>query len=164
MQPLTSIPTPSYTHIAQPLNITHTPFLSLQAIQPSQSTHFAQPALFAQIQPSLGNLGSALQNVGNLPSLVLSGTASWYGPGFHGRRTASGEIFNQNDLTAAHPNLPFGTMIRVTNRNTGLTVIVEINDRGPYEGDRILDVSSAAANAIGLKASGIAIVDIVILP
>jgi rare lipoprotein A len=55
-------------------------------------------------------------------------------------------------------------MIRVTNRNTGLTVIVEINDRGPYEGDRILDVSSAAANAIGLKASGIAIVDIVILP
>jgi rare lipoprotein A len=81
------------------------------------------------------------------------GQASWYGPGFHGRRTASGETFNQNDLTAAHPSLPFGTRVRVT-RN-GRSVVVRINDRGPYTGGRIIDLSAAAASQIGLRSLGV---------
>jgi rare lipoprotein A len=83
--------------------------------------------------------------------VVQSGRASWYGPGFHGRRTASGETFNTNDLTAAHRTLPFGTRVRVVNQNTGQSVIVRINDRGPYAHGRVIDLSRASAQAIGLS-------------
>lgn len=85
---------------------------------------------------------------------VQSGRASWYGPGFHGRRTASGETFNTNAMTAAHRTLPFGTKVRVVNKNTGKSVIVRINDRGPYAHGRVIDLSKASAQAIGL--SGVA--------
>ena len=81
---------------------------------------------------------------------TLSGRASWYGPGFHGRRTASGETFNTNALTAAHRSLPFGTKVRVVNKRTGRSVVVRINDRGPYAHGRIIDLSRAAAKAIGI--------------
>jgi rare lipoprotein A len=87
---------------------------------------------------------------------TLNGWASWYGPGFDGNQTASGERFNQNALTAAHKSLPFGTKLRVTNLDTGRSVIVRINDRGPYAGDRILDLSAGAAEQIGLADSGVA--------
>lgn len=93
----------------------------------------------------------------------LSGWASWYGPGFDGNTSASGEIFNQNDLTAAHKELPFGTFVRVTNLDNGLSVIVRINDRGPYVGDRIIDLSAGAAQAIGMMGSGVAPVSVEIL-
>ncbi|MCT7950226.1 septal ring lytic transglycosylase RlpA family protein [Ancylothrix sp. C2] len=93
----------------------------------------------------------------------ISGWASWYGPGFHGNTSASGEIFNQNDLTAAHKELPFGTFVRVTNLDNGLSVIVRINDRGPYVGDRIIDLSAGAAQAIGMMGSGVAPVSVEIL-
>ncbi len=78
------------------------------------------------------------------------GKASWYGPGFHGRRTASGERFNTNDLTAAHKTLPFGTKVRVTNTKTGRSVVVRINDRGPYAHGRVIDLSKASARSIGI--------------
>ena len=91
------------------------------------------------------------------------GSASWYGPGFHGRRSASGEIFNQNALTAAHRTLPFGTRILVTNLNNGRQVTVRINDRGPYSGGRIIDLSAAAAAEIGLVNSGVGTVQLDIL-
>ncbi|QQE65899.1 hypothetical protein GFS31_25910 [Leptolyngbya sp. BL0902] len=94
---------------------------------------------------------------------TLTGTASWYGPGFHGRRSASGEVFNQNDLTAAHRTLPFGTRVRVTNLRTGQQVIVRINDRGPFSRGRIIDLSAAAAGQIGLRASGVGQVQIEVL-
>ena len=81
---------------------------------------------------------------------TLSGRASWYGPSFHGRRTASGESFNTNALTAAHRTLPFGAKVRVVNKRTGRSVVVRINDRGPYAHGRIIDLSRAAAKAIGL--------------
>ncbi len=84
------------------------------------------------------------------------GWASWYGPGFDGNYTASGEVFNQNALTAAHPSLPMGTQVRVTNLDTGRTVLVRINDRGPYHGGRILDLSAGAARVIGVMDSGVA--------
>lgn len=81
---------------------------------------------------------------------LQSGMASWYGPGFHGRKTASGERFNTNDLTAAHRFLPFGTRVKVTNASTGRSVVVRINDRGPFHGGRVIDLSRASANAIGM--------------
>ncbi|MGP1385081.1 MAG: septal ring lytic transglycosylase RlpA family protein [Thainema sp.] len=85
-----------------------------------------------------------------------SGMASWYGPGFHGNRSASGEIFDQNALTAAHRTLPFGTHVRVTNVQSGESVVVRINDRGPYSHGRVIDLSAGAARAIGLVRLGVA--------
>src|SRR3954447_5354674 len=81
------------------------------------------------------------------------GIASRYGPGFHGRRTANGEKFNNHALTAAHKTLPFGSRVRVTNERTGRSVVVRINDRGPSHG-RVIDLSKAAAQAVGLSGVG----------
>lgn len=83
-----------------------------------------------------------------------SGSASWYGPGFHGRKTASGERFNMYAYTAAHRYLPLGSRIRVTNVETGKSIVVKVNDRGPYHGNRILDLSKAAARSLGMIKSG----------
>jgi rare lipoprotein A len=94
---------------------------------------------------------------------TASGQASWYGPGFHGRRTASGEVFNQNALTAAHRTLPFGTLVRVTNLSNDRQVVVRINDRGPYAHGRIIDLSAGAARAIGLDRAGVGSVNIEVL-
>ena len=94
---------------------------------------------------------------------VFSGQASWYGPGFHGRRTASGEAFNQNALTAAHRTLPFGTMVRVTNVHNNRQVIVRINDRGPFSHGRVLDLSAGAARQIGLDRAGVGPVRVEVL-
>jgi rare lipoprotein A len=91
---------------------------------------------------------------------VLSGTASWYGPWHHGRRTANGERFDQNAMTAAHPTLPLGTRVRVTNLRNGRTVTVRINDRGPYVRGRVIDLSKAAAAALGFKEQGLTPVEI----
>jgi rare lipoprotein A len=82
------------------------------------------------------------------------GVASWYGPGFHGRTTANGEKFDMYELTAAHKTLPFGTRVVVHNPRTGKEVVVRINDRGPYAKGRVIDLSKAAANALGFKARG----------
>jgi rare lipoprotein A len=79
-----------------------------------------------------------------------SGVASWYGPGFHGKKTASGERFNTGSYTAAHRSLPFGTRVKVTNVRNGKSVVVRINDRGPFAHGRIIDLSKASANAIGM--------------
>jgi rare lipoprotein A len=84
-----------------------------------------------------------------------SGAASWYGPGFHGRRTARGETFNTHALTAAYKTLPFGTQIRVTNERTSRSVVVRsINNRGPFVGEPVIDLSTAAAEAVGLSSVG----------
>ena len=85
---------------------------------------------------------------------LQKGMASWYGPGFHGRTTANGEKFDMYELTAAHKTLPFGTRVVVHNPRTGKEVVVRINDRGPYAKGRILDLSKAAASALGLKSRG----------
>ncbi|NER20941.1 MAG: septal ring lytic transglycosylase RlpA family protein [Symploca sp. SIO1C2] len=95
--------------------------------------------------------------------LRRSGMASWYGPGFHGRKSASGERFNQNALTAAHRTLPFGTNVLVTNLNNGRSVIVRINDRGPFIRGRVIDLSIAAARVIGMVNSGVAPVNVQVL-
>jgi rare lipoprotein A len=85
---------------------------------------------------------------------IQTGAASWYGPGFHGKRTANGETFNTNALTAAHKTLPFGTQVRVKNERTGKSVVVRINDRGPYAHGRVIDLSKAAAEAVGISGVG----------
>ena len=82
------------------------------------------------------------------------GKASWYGPGFHGKRTASGERFDMNELTAAHRTLAFGTRVRVRNTQNGREVVVRINDRGPRIADRIIDLSKAAAAALDMLQAG----------
>ncbi len=84
----------------------------------------------------------------------MVGVASWYGQGYHGRRTASGETFDMNALTAAHPSLPFGTRVRVTNLDNGRSVILRINDRGPFVKRRIIDVSRRAAEELGFVREG----------
>ena len=87
---------------------------------------------------------------------IARGLASWYGEPFHGRRTASGEVFDMNELTAAHKTLPFGTRVRVRHISTGKEVTVRINDRGPHVPGRIIDLSRAAASALGLVQGGVA--------
>jgi rare lipoprotein A (peptidoglycan hydrolase) len=82
------------------------------------------------------------------------GSASWYGSKFHGRKTASGERYNMNKMTAAHRYLPLGSKVRVTNIDTGKSIVVKVNDRGPYHGDRILDLSKAAARSLGIMETG----------
>jgi rare lipoprotein A len=91
------------------------------------------------------------------------GTASWYGPRFHGRRTANGERFDMHDLTAAHRKLPFNSLARVTCLSTGEQVVVRINDRGPYAKNRTLDLSRAAAEKLGMIDRGVTRVKIEVL-
>lgn len=86
---------------------------------------------------------------------LAQGLASWYGPGFHGRRTANGERYDMHALTAAHKTLPFGTKVRVRSVHTGKEVVVRINDRGPYKHSRIIDLSLGAISALGLRHRGV---------
>jgi rare lipoprotein A len=95
--------------------------------------------------------------------VTQAGVASWYGPGFHGKPTASGEIYDQSRLTAAHRTLPLGTRVRVTNTSNDRSVVVRINDRGPFVGDRILDLSQAAARELDMIGPGTARVTIEVL-
>ena len=95
---------------------------------------------------------------------VERGIASWYGPKFNGRMTASGERYDMNAFTAAHPSLPFGTRIGVRNTRTGREVVVRVNDRGPYSRNRILDLSYAAAREVGVVGPGTASVEVYLVP
>jgi rare lipoprotein A len=84
------------------------------------------------------------------------GTASFYGPGFHGNLTASGERFNSQAMTAAHRSLPFGSRVRVTNQSNGRSVVIRVNDDGPHYGNRIIDLSEAAFGRIASRGQGLA--------
>lgn len=92
-----------------------------------------------------------------------TGEASWYGVPYHGRRTASGEVYDMYKLTAAHPTLPMGTRIVVTHRGTGRSVEVRINDRGPFKRGRIVDLSYAAAQRLGVVGPGVIPVRLVVV-
>jgi len=83
------------------------------------------------------------------------GVASWYGKPYHGRRTASGEVYNMYQMTAAHPSLPFGTRVVVTNLENGRSAVVRINDRGPFVHGRVIDVSRKAASQLGFLGQGV---------
>jgi len=94
---------------------------------------------------------------------VITGEASWYGPGFYGNRTANGEIYRRGTLTAAHRTLPFGTKVRVTNLWNGRSAVIRINDRGPFVAHRVIDLGHGAASTLGLTSSGIAEVRLEVL-
>lgn len=103
---------------------------------------------------------TTLANAKENKPFVQQGKASWYGPGFHGRTTANGERYNMNGLTAAHRYLPFGTKLKVTCNQTGKSVIVRVNDRGPFHGNRVLDLSKGAAKQLGIVQRGVGSVKI----
>lgn len=97
------------------------------------------------------------------PLYTETGIASWYGPPYHNRQAATGEIFDMNKPTAAHKTLPLNSIVRVTNLKTGKSIVVRINDRGPFVGDRMLDLSMAAAKAIDVYRAGLATVKMEVL-
>ena len=113
------------------------------------------PSVAAPPPPQLKRPAAVIQ--------VLRGQASWYGPGFYGNRTASGEVYRPGTMTAAHRTLPFGTRVRVTNLWNGRTAVIRINDRGPFVDHRVIDLGQGAASQLGLTASGIADVKLEVL-
>lgn len=125
----------------------------------------AKPAVTAPTAPAdpTGGLAPASTSAaaepellaGEVPRELERGQASWYGPRFHGRRTASGERYDMHALTAAHKTLPFGTLVRVRSLVTGREVEVRINDRGPFGPGRVIDMSRAAAEALGMMGLGV---------
>ena len=112
------------------------------------------PLMFL-IAPAMEAPLVALKSEPVKPIKVWTGNASWYGPEFNGRKTANGEHFNAESLTAAHPNLPFGSWVRIVNTRNGKFEVVRINDRGPYQEGREIDVSYRVARKIGLIDSGV---------
>jgi rare lipoprotein A len=111
--------------------------------------------------PMVANLNQPIK-----PIKTWVGNASWYGPGFDGRKTANGEIFSTEAMTAAHPHLPFGSLVRVVNTRNGNCEVVRINDRGPYQEGREIDVSYRVARSIGLLHRGVSQVrlELLVLP
>ena len=101
--------------------------------------------------------GVPLLEIKTVPSVVriISGEASWYGPGLFGNSTANGEVYERGTMTAAHRTLPFGTKVRVTNLRNGRSEVIRINDRGPFVHHRVIDLGHGAASSLGLTASGI---------
>ena len=147
---LNVVPTPSLPLLALPKisfsSLPSLPFPSYAATKKAKATDENLPVILPQDEGK-----------------IQKGMASWYGPRFHGKHTANGEVYNQHALTAAHRTLPMGTRAVVTNVDTGESVQVRINDRGPYKYGRVIDLSYAAARQIGMWATGTASVRIEVL-
>lgn len=109
------------------------------------------------------SVGAAVVAAALFCAPAWAGKASWYGPGFHGRLTASGERYDQDEATCAHKTLPFNTIVRVTNLDNGRKATCRVTDRGPFVAGRVIDVSRAVAQRLGLIASGTAPVRITVL-
>jgi rare lipoprotein A len=125
-------------------------FLALACANPSHAAETTIPLSTAKMTAA--------------PGRIQVGDASWYGTHHEGHRTASGELYDPQLLTAAHPSLPLHSTVRVTNLNNGRSVDVRVNDRGPYKGRRVIDLSAKAAETIGLKRLGVARVKLEPLP
>lgn len=128
-----------------------------------QAAATAQPDVVVQTEPlhTTANLsykvaGKQYQPTKKIEQFSQTGKASWYGPGFHGKKTSSGERFDMNTLSAAHRTLPIPSYARVTNLSNGKSVVVRINDRGPFHGNRVMDLSKAAAKELGFIHTGTA--------
>jgi rare lipoprotein A len=107
--------------------------------------------------PSYTVMGKTYQTLKKIePGFTQQGVASWYGPGFHGKKTASGETYDMHEYTAAHNVLPLHTLVKVTNMDNGKEVLVRINDRGPFVNDRVIDLSLSAARGLGMEKPGTA--------
>ncbi|HEY9096724.1 MAG TPA: septal ring lytic transglycosylase RlpA family protein [Hydrogenophaga sp.] len=139
-----------------------------EQVQSERSEAPVDPAaLIDEAEPDpIGVLSRRLESPPSQPPAAAGeeqigeGLASFYGRKFHGRRTASGERFDMGELTAAHRSLPFGTKVRVRNLRNGKEVVVRINDRGPFKKGRVIDVSRAAAEALGMVGRGLARVEL----
>ena len=118
------------------------------------------PLLLAALLSACSSIRPALRPSPGTIGASQHGIASWYGPGFDGRRTASGERYDMHELTAAHPSLPFGTLVEVKNLRNARAVVVRINDRGPFAKGRVIDLSYAAARSIGVWGPGTAAVEL----
>jgi hypothetical protein len=129
------------------------------------SSDIRMPGVVFGDKPGMASWNPSSLNQVRSTGAELASTASWYGvpDGFHGRRTANGEIFDAYGLTAAHRYLPFGTMVRVTNLNNNRSVVVRVTDRGPAVPGRIIDLSQGAAAKIGMISSGTAPVSLQVL-
>ena len=152
------------------IHIDDEPLLTMNGdvILPSTTKDNAEDALQItnRLRRQIGNVkplkkieGQPARKIAAAPTNVSryqEGWASWYGPGFHGNLTADGTRYNQYGLTAAHRTLPFGTRLRVTNRNNGRSVVVVVNDRGPFIYDRVIDLSMGAAQVLGVTSTGVA--------
>lgn len=136
--------------------------LALSVIQGCSISGIANSSLQNRPDPGEAGSGATPRSVPN--ANVHIGAASWYGPGFNGKKTASGEIFDETKLTAAHKTIPLGSKARVTHLGNGKSVEVLINDRGPYVEGRMIDLSHAAAKALGMIDNGIAKVQVELLP
>lgn len=160
--PAASVVTPPQPVPASPVAASEAPVdTPLHDVPALPSTQKGMSALPPSDQ---GNVASLEPQLVVRPSrFVQTGIASWYGPGFHGKRTANGEIYDQNALTAAHQSLPLGTNVMVTNIENRRAIEVRINDRGPFVEGRIIDLSLAAAKSIGVYAPGTAPVRIEVL-
>ena len=155
---------PSRRHVRNAVNLLAVALAAAELAACAQPTFFArkpEPAATSRQAATVHYRSPAVERTGSLPAsrtdtvalTTSSGTASFYS---QGGRTASGENFNAQELTAAHPTLPFGTRLRVTNVTTGRSVVVRVNDRGPYVHGRAVDVSYSAAQALGMVDQGVA--------
>jgi rare lipoprotein A len=130
-------------------------------INTARTATLSRAALIASLIGLSGSLAHADEKMEVLQT--ITGSASWYGGKFHGRTTANGERYNMHEMTAAHKTLPFGTKVRVINERNGKAVVVRINDRGPFVGKRVIDLSRGAAQAVGMIDQGVARVKLEVL-
>lgn len=130
-------------------NLAHRAISANAQITPQPANHISHTE--SSILDKLNALAAS-----TVKNFTQSGVASWYGRQFHGRKTANGEIFNMNALTAAHKSLPLDCLIRVTNKSNGKSVVVRVNDRGPFHGNRVVDLSYGAAKVLGIVNTGTA--------
>jgi rare lipoprotein A len=149
----TTLPAPPFPSFPPAAN-TATPAVKTPLFKPPvQAEQAGAPADAAALPAPVAD--DKYQLTGDAARELERGQASWYGPRFHGRRTASGERYDMYALTAAHKTLPFGTLVRVRSVMTGREVDVRINDRGPFAKGRVIDVSKAAAQALGMMDNGV---------
>lgn len=157
--------TPSHGEAIKVLNEGFEAKTSVAVVEPMPATDTPISAKYLALsdlekKADKPKVGQTAQTLLKQSRSQMRGIASWYGPGLHGRRSASGERFNQHAMTAAHRSLPFGTQVRVTNLKNGRSVVVRINDRGPFTRNRVIDLSAAAARILRMKRSGTAPVQV----
>jgi rare lipoprotein A (peptidoglycan hydrolase) len=168
--PSASLPTPALDPFAQRETAPADPQLQALIDSPAGDGVLEQPVVAGPV-PKLEPLahhanrpyrlrGRKYRPLTELQPFRQRGVASWYGRPFHGRRTATGERFDMNAMTAAHPTLPLPSYVRVTNLQNGTSVIVRVNDRGPFAHDRVIDLSKEAARHLGILKGGLAAVEL----
>ncbi|HCU25658.1 MAG TPA: hypothetical protein DF383_11640 [Deltaproteobacteria bacterium] len=135
-------------------------FLGLAILLPCSAAAKPKKEIRAHFATGARELPEDASGLDLRPAPLAVGMVSWYGPGFHGRRTANGERYNMHALTCASRDLPFGTLLEVTNLENGQRVVVRVNDRGPFIAHRILDLSLAAAKRLGFHRKGEAKVEV----